>query len=176
MNGVSRTLLGIFAGATAIFMLEPRVRPRRVVSAVRRVRPVLGSRGVVDRSLAAEVASRLDDLTPRAPAIQVSAEHGCVLLTGDVLTNERARLVRDVAAVPGVDSVVDLLTERPSTDIGRRNATPAAPARAPNSALPRRYAGLETAAGIAFAIVALVLALAPTARRLRLHASEVNER
>lgn len=113
MHGLLRTALGIAAGATAMVMLEPRARPRRVVSVMRRV--AFGKR-IHDRSLADEVASKLEKLTPRADAIQVSAENGCVMLAGDVLTEERAELVQGVASVPGVDSVVDLMTERAGGD------------------------------------------------------------
>ena len=57
------------------------------------------------------VREKLDGLTPHATALQVSGDNGCVILTGDVLTDERALIVREAATVEGVDSVVDLLDE-----------------------------------------------------------------
>src|SRR5262245_26460846 len=57
------------------------------------------------------VREKLDGLTPHATAMSVKGEHGCIILTGDVLTEERALIIREVATVEGVDSVVDLLAE-----------------------------------------------------------------
>lgn len=62
------------------------------------------------------VREKLDGLTPHATAMHVTGENGCVILTGDVLTDERALIVREVATVEGVDSVVDLLDEHREPD------------------------------------------------------------
>lgn len=62
------------------------------------------------------VREKLDGLTPHATAMHVSGENGCVILTGDVLTDERALIVREVATVEGVDAVVDLLDEHREPD------------------------------------------------------------
>jgi hypothetical protein len=133
------------------------------------------------------VESRLEGLTPGAPAIQVSAEHGCVLLTGDVLTRERGRLVRDVAAVPGVDSVVDLMTERPPDEVARarRSALDVPERPAPRQGAVEVVASIALlvaafrvrgAAGIALgasAVVLAITAIVPAARRLRHPDAEV---
>jgi uncharacterized membrane protein len=62
------------------------------------------------------VREKLDGLTPHATAMHVTGENGCVILTGDVLTDERALIVREVATVEGVDAVVDLLDEHREPD------------------------------------------------------------
>jgi uncharacterized membrane protein len=63
------------------------------------------------------VREKLDGLTPHATALHVSGESGgCVILTGDVLTDERALIVREAATVEGVDSIVDLLDEHRDHD------------------------------------------------------------
>lgn len=62
------------------------------------------------------VREKLDGLTPHATALHVTGENGCVILTGDVLTDERALIVREAATVEGVDSVVDLLDEHREHD------------------------------------------------------------
>jgi uncharacterized membrane protein len=62
------------------------------------------------------VRQKLDGLTPHATALHVTGDNGCVILTGDVLTDERALIVREAATVEGVDSVVDLLDEHREHD------------------------------------------------------------
>lgn len=62
------------------------------------------------------VRDKLDGLTPHATAMHVSGDNGCIILTGDVLTEERALIIREVATVEGVDSVVDLLDEHREPD------------------------------------------------------------
>jgi uncharacterized membrane protein len=62
------------------------------------------------------VRDKLDGLTPHASALHVSSENESIILTGDVLTDERALLVREAAAVEGVDSVIDLLDEHREPD------------------------------------------------------------
>lgn len=84
--------------------------------AVRSVRRLIARERQPDATLAATVRGKLDGLTPHAGAIHVTEEHGCITLTGDVLTEERALLVREVATVDGVDSVVDLMNEHVAPD------------------------------------------------------------
>jgi len=62
------------------------------------------------------VREKLDGLTPHADALHVTGDNGCVILTGDVLTAERALIVREAATVDGVDAVVDLLDEHLEPD------------------------------------------------------------
>lgn len=64
-----------------------------------------------DDAIRSRVRQKLDRVAEHAPALSVTVEHGCVELRGPVETNERARVVRDVARVKGVDAVVDLMTE-----------------------------------------------------------------
>ncbi len=64
-----------------------------------------------DRTTAARVRTMLDWVARTPALIAVTVEHGCVELRGPIATDERARVIRDVARVKGVDAVVDLLTE-----------------------------------------------------------------
>jgi hypothetical protein len=91
-------------------------------------------------AVAANVLSKLERLTPHAGAIRTSTEHGCVVLTGDVLTAERGAIVQAVARVRGVDAVIDLMTEHRSAaemprHVGfeRRSSWPGAGGRRPTS-------------------------------------------
>ncbi len=68
---------------------------------------------VADDTVEVRVRKRLARTASDPEAIMVRIEHGCVDLRGPVDTRERARIVRAVGAVPGVDSVLDLMTEAP---------------------------------------------------------------
>jgi uncharacterized membrane protein len=94
-----------------MMLLDGRAKP-----GVARVRRALSRKPVIDNVVEGAAEAALTRLTPHAGAIHLSAEHGCVVLTGDVLTSERARVVREVAGVEGVDSVVDLMTEHRRDD------------------------------------------------------------
>jgi hypothetical protein len=87
-----------------------RTRGRRGAAAralLARARP----RPVGDEALAARVRKKLRATAHDPAAITVSIEHGCVDLRGPVETRERAKVVRAVARLPGVDAVLDLMTE-----------------------------------------------------------------
>jgi len=68
---------------------------------------------VTDDTVEIRVRKRLARTASDPSAIMVRIEHGCVDLRGPVETRERARIVRAVSTVPGVDSVLDLMTEAP---------------------------------------------------------------
>lgn len=106
-----KTMLGIAGGATAMILLDGHAT--RAIGGVRRL---LAREPECGATVQAAVRRKLDALTPHAGAIHVSDEQGCVTLTGDVLTEERALIVREVATVEGVDSVVDLMTEHVTPD------------------------------------------------------------
>jgi hypothetical protein len=152
-----QTVLGLTAGTLALLLLDPRTRrgaargSRRLVAGARERLPALLQRkSVADRALEVEVRATLDHLTERARALDIAAERGCVVLKGSVLTEERARIVREVARMRGVDSVVDLMTER--------HAIPEAATQRPHDVaigLPMREA-----ARVVGALSALGLALA----------------
>ncbi len=72
-----------------------------------RVRP----KPVTDDTVEALVRKRLARTASDPASIIVSIEHGCADLRGPVETRERARIVRAVSTVRGVDSVLDLMTE-----------------------------------------------------------------
>ena len=111
MRTALRTGIGVAAGAVTMLLLDDRVRDALgAVTRVVRRPPVPGS------ALATAVQQKLEHVTPHGRAVSVSADHGCIVLTGDVLTDERALLVREVAAMDGVDAVVDLLTEHRAPD------------------------------------------------------------
>jgi hypothetical protein len=94
MKKVLRAALGFAAGALALALLA-RLRPRPVR----------------DETVAVHVRRKLARTARDPAAIRVMVEHGCVDLRGPVETRERARIVRAVARVHGVDSVLDLMTE-----------------------------------------------------------------
>lgn len=112
MRTVTKTMLGIAGGAAAVALFDgPAAR------AAARLRAAVASRRAPAGSTTeALVRERLVRLTPHARAVHVGVEHGCVVLTGDVLTEERALLVREAATVDGVDSVVDLMSEHKDPD------------------------------------------------------------
>lgn len=106
MRTATKTLLGIAGGATAMILLDGHAT--QTVAGVRRL---IARRPASGPTLQSMVRAKLDGLTPHAGAIHLTDDHGCITLTGDVLTEERALIVREVATVAGVDSVVDLMTE-----------------------------------------------------------------
>jgi hypothetical protein len=110
-----KTSLALLASGAALFFVDGRTRrgSRRMLAGARRL---VSRRPVVDAVLTKEVRAKLDDVTDHAKAIRAEVDHGCVVLSGDVLTNERGRLVRAVSNVPSVDSVVDVMKEHEDPD------------------------------------------------------------
>lgn len=127
-----------------------KARGSRVGTLLDRVRP----EPVSDDTVESRVRKRLDRTASDPSAIVVSIEHGCVDLRGPVETRERARIVKAVATVPGVDSVLDLMTEPHAAQGAAAVVRPPAPrgalARAAHAVRPRRWrAALGILAGIA---------------------------
>ena len=110
---VVRAVLAFAAGAWVLGALERGAR-RRGGSAVgaRGLLARLRPEPVADETVAVGVRRKLARTAHEPEAIAVRIEHGCVDLRGPVETRERARIVRAVAGVHGVDSVIDLMTER----------------------------------------------------------------
>ena len=108
-----KTGLALLASGAALLLVDDgaRVRSRRVLASARKR---LSRKPIVDQELTHEVRAKLEQSTAHANAIRVEVDHACVVLAGHVVTDERARLVRAVSRVAGVDSVVDLMTEHPS--------------------------------------------------------------
>lgn len=79
-----------------------------------RIVKVLRPKTRPDGDVAELVRGKLPLLASEPQDIAVEVEHGCVVLRGAVSARERAHLVRAVAIVRGVDSVIDLLHERES--------------------------------------------------------------
>ena len=67
---------------------------------------------VEDAKLEARVRARLGHLTSHPGAIHVEAHDGNILVRGPILAHEHDRVVRAIAAVPGVCDVVDRLLVR----------------------------------------------------------------
>jgi hypothetical protein len=112
MRRVVRAALALVAGALVLAALERLMRHRHDGSAVVRGLLVrLRPRPVGDGTVALRVRRSLVRTALRPESITVRIEHGCVDLRGRVGTDERARIVRAVARVRGVDSVIDLMTE-----------------------------------------------------------------
>ncbi len=107
-----RRVLWFAAGTAAMLVLERGSRHKgRRGSAARllldRIRPAPVSDDTVD----SRVRNKLKSVASNPSAITVSIEHGCVDLRGAVQTRERARIVRAISNIGGVDAVVDLMTE-----------------------------------------------------------------
>ncbi len=106
-------MLAFAAGGAVLLVLESigrRKGGRAGVGAralLARVRP----KPVGDDTVELRVRKKLARTASDPTAIIVSIEHGCADLRGPVETRERARIVRAVSTVRGVDSVLDLMTE-----------------------------------------------------------------
>ena len=74
-----------------------------------------------DHVLAARVRSRLGRHLPYSPQIDVTAEAGCVTLSGPVDAEEMARLVHLAQTIPGVESVAHHLREEGSAKSFRQS-------------------------------------------------------
>lgn len=117
------------AGTAAMLLLEAgsRRKGRRGNAArllLERVRPA----PVTDDTVEVRVRKKLATVASNPSAIAVSIEHGCVDLRGAVTTRERARIVRAVSKVSGVDSVLDLMTEPAALVLPQSAAVRAVPA------------------------------------------------
>lgn len=106
-------MLAFAAGGVVLLVLEAVGRRKgghagaRARALVARLRP----KPVADDTVELRVRKRLARTASAPEAITVSVEHGCADLRGLVETRERARIVRAVSTVRGVDSVLDLMTE-----------------------------------------------------------------
>lgn len=98
--------LGFLAGALVLVALE-KAGARAMLA---RLRP----RTVRDATVLRRVRMRLARAARNPTMLTVRVERGCVDLRGLVHTRERARVVRAVARVGGVDSVIDLMSESPT--------------------------------------------------------------
>jgi hypothetical protein len=113
-----RAMLAFAGGGVVLLVLEAMGRRKGggagagARALLARVRP----RPVADDTVEVRVRKRLARTASDPESIVVSIEHGCADLRGPVETRERARIVRAVSTVPGVDCVLDLMTEpTPST-------------------------------------------------------------
>lgn len=85
-------------------------------SSTERLLAVLRPRVPRDDTTHELVRAKLALVSSRPGAIRVIVDRSCVVLTGAVPTSERPRIVRSLARVRGVDSIVDLLSEEPDTE------------------------------------------------------------
>ncbi|MDB4935428.1 MAG: hypothetical protein JWP87_2400 [Labilithrix sp.] len=108
-------MLAFAAGGAVLLALEKIARRRGGLAgaSVRKLLARMRPRPVTDDTVEARVRKKLARTAAAPEAIRVKIEHGCVDLRGPVDTRERARIVRAVAQVRGVDSVLDLMTEQP---------------------------------------------------------------
>jgi hypothetical protein len=120
MRRIVRSSLLLALGAAVLAVAGGPKKRERVLRLLGR-----DPRRVPDRALRSKVLRRLGRLTDDAAGLTVTIEHGCVTLCGPVRTDERAKIVREIAKHDGVDSVIDLMTE----PIGRGGAAPPDPAR-----------------------------------------------
>lgn len=119
MKRVLHTTLVIAAGGAAMLLLDAVAKRRgggrrRVTQALlARLRPA----PVADDTVETRVRNKLARTATHPDTITVSIEHGCADLRGAVPTRERSRIVRAIATVRGVDSVLDLMTEPPAASV-----------------------------------------------------------
>lgn len=131
MRSAIRTVLLSAAGAGAMLALERLARRRGLLrgNAAQRLLAMIRPAPVDDDTIEARVRRKLARIAHDPDAIAVAIEHGCVDLRGPVDTRERARIVRAVSMVPGVDSVLDLMTEPHGEPQGVAIPPPTPPAR-----------------------------------------------
>jgi hypothetical protein len=119
-------MLAFAAGGVVLLVLEALGRRKGgragagAPTLLARMRP----KPVADDTVEVRVRKRLARTASDPASIVVSIEHGCADLRGPVETRERARIVRAVSTVPGVDSVLDLMTE-PAPHAAARSRMPA---------------------------------------------------
>ncbi|MCL2725403.1 MAG: BON domain-containing protein [Polyangiaceae bacterium] len=107
----SKNVLGLAAVAATFWLLSRSRWVKRTGSQrFTRILHAFDLRPVPDAAVEGRVQSCLRRAAPRTE-ISATTEHGCVMLTGDVATRERAGIVKRVARVRGVDSVIDLMHE-----------------------------------------------------------------
>jgi hypothetical protein len=98
------------AGADAV-SATGRDLAQRAAGVAARVRGSLTHEDVEDAVLVERVRAQLGRLVSHPRAIAVSADEGCVTLSGPVLQEEVKRLCRGVGRVRGVREVVNALDE-----------------------------------------------------------------
>jgi hypothetical protein len=108
-----RAMLAFAAGGVVLLLLEAMGRRKggRAGAGARALLARMRPKPVADDTVEVRVRKRLTRTASNPASIVVSIEHGCADLRGPVATRERARIVRAVSTVPGVDSVLDLMTE-----------------------------------------------------------------
>ncbi len=123
-----------------------------MMSSTERLLQVLRPRVPRDETTHELVRAKLALVSTRPEAIRVLVDRACVVLTGPVPTSERPRIVRSLARVRGVDSIVDLLSEEPDTEeVVQRSR--------------RRYFGYAALAGLAIGLLALAARLPSRGRK-----------
>jgi hypothetical protein len=119
MRSVTRSVLVFAAGAVAMLALEAISARRGGFSRfARKLLEMIRPEPVADQTLEARVRRKLARTARNPEAITVSIEHGCVDLRGPVETRERARIVRAISRVRGVDAILDLMTEPQAPSAG----------------------------------------------------------
>ena len=121
-----RAMLAFAASGVVLLVLESigRRRGGRAGAGARRLLARMRPKPVADDTVELRVRKRLARTASDPASIVVTIEHGCADLRGPVETRERARIVRAVSTVPGVDSVLDLMTE-PGPPAAARSPVPA---------------------------------------------------
>jgi hypothetical protein len=108
MRRVLKATVALLLGAAVLALAGGRKNRARVLALLRRPR-------IPDATVEDRVVAKLERMTGHS-AVHAATEHGCVVLTGHVLTSERGAIVREIAKLRGVDSVVDLMTEHRSSE------------------------------------------------------------
>ncbi|MBX3185496.1 MAG: BON domain-containing protein [Labilithrix sp.] len=106
-----RAALAFGAGIALLLLLDWRSSRRRGKRLTRGLLDLVRPRPISDATIEAHVHAKLERVASHPEAIHAAIEHGCVVLSGEVETHERAAIVKEVARARGVDSVVDIMTE-----------------------------------------------------------------
>ncbi|GAC1518717.1 MAG: hypothetical protein NVS3B10_20640 [Polyangiales bacterium] len=114
-------MLAFAAGAAVLLAMEAigRRKGGHAGAGARALLARMRPKPVADDTVELRVRKKLARTASDPAAIVVFIEHGCADLRGPVETRERARLVRAVSTVRGVDSVLDLMTEPTSSASAR---------------------------------------------------------
>lgn len=110
---MTRFLLGVGVGAALMYLLDPVAGPVRQAALQRRFSTLSDG----DRMLHEQVRGALSDLLGHPRTVLIVARRGVVTLSGPVLASESARLLEEVARLPGVRRVVSQLDLHQTADI-----------------------------------------------------------
>lgn len=112
-----RTAMTTLPASSSLPSRPRRPLRERMSSGLDRMSRRLRSQPSTDHDVETRVRATLQ--TRARQQVHARADRGCVVLSGTVGTEDRADVVQDVARVRGVDSIIDLMSERMSRALRR---------------------------------------------------------